>query len=293
MPGSKSTSCLIASLAVAAVVFFAADSFAQMADHPQSQDLMGAAEMGYAPFMFPQADGTVEGFNFDLSTEIAKRLGRPSFKVVDVPWANIFAGMYAKRYEYIAAPVTITDKRVKEMLFSEPYLDVRDAFVTREDSRFHTMDDLKGKKVAVVTGSVQDDWLTANADKYGIVPMRFDSTPDALQALTTGRADSHMTDALAGLWLIKTTKGLAQDVVLPPHGQLALAFRPDDTEFRNIMEHQLECMKLDGTLAAIYKKWFGADPIAQSSTVVAYEGFGPQGWPGYDPKPHAMNCPMP
>lgn len=263
---------------------------AQMADHPDTAELLGAAEVGYAPFMFPAPDGTLQGFSFDMNTELAKRLGRPAFKVADVPWANIFAGLYAKRYEYIAAPTTITEKRADEMLFAEPYLDVQDAFVTPKDKPLKSMDELKGKKVAVVTGSVQDDWMTANAEKYGIEAMRFDSTPDAIQAVVVGRADSHMTALLASLWLIKDMPNFAVDLVMPVGGQLGLPFRPEDTEFRDKVELQLECMKADGTLADIYKKWFGIAPAAESSTVNAVEGFGAKGWKGYSAVPHESVC---
>ena len=130
---------------------FSGSSFAQMSDHPQSEELAGAGEVGFAPFVMHKPDGTVEGFSIDLSTELAKRLGRPAFKFVEVPWANIFAGLYAKRYEYIAAPTTITQKRAEEMLFSEPYLDVGLGFITRKDRRITSLDDMKGKKIGVVS----------------------------------------------------------------------------------------------------------------------------------------------
>jgi polar amino acid transport system substrate-binding protein len=41
---------------------------------------------------------------------------------------------------------------------------------------------------------------------------------------------------------------------------------------RDAVNAVLNDMKRDGTLAAIYKKWFGQDPPAGSSVVTVYEG---------------------
>ena len=195
-------------------------------EHDPSQPLTGAAEVGFAPFLMMQADGTLAGFNFDMNTAIAERLGRPSFELVEVPWASIFAGLYASRYEYIAAPVTITAARAEEMLFSEPYIDTGLAFITLDDARLGSVDELEGKRVSVVSGSVQDEWITENSESYGIVPLRFDGTSDALQALQVGRTDAHMSTDTSGRWLIQEQGGYAVDVTLPAYGAFGLAYAP-------------------------------------------------------------------
>jgi polar amino acid transport system substrate-binding protein len=49
-------------------------------------------------------------------------------------------------------------------------------------------------------------------------------------------------------------------------------------------------MKLDGSLQAIYEKWFGAQPDPLSSTMAVYVGYGAPGFTGYDPTPHVPQC---
>ena len=51
----------------------------------------------------------------------------------------------------------------------------------------------------------------------------------------------------------------------------AWAFRKGDP-LRDKVNTIQNDMKKDGTLAAIYKTWFGQDPPADSSTVKVYEG---------------------
>ncbi len=56
----------------------------QTPDHPIGDKLRVAAEIGFAPFNFRDAEGSVQGFEVDMNAEIAKRLGRPGIEVVDV-----------------------------------------------------------------------------------------------------------------------------------------------------------------------------------------------------------------
>ncbi len=192
--------------------------------------------------------------------------------MVDIVFANIYAAMQAKRVEYIIGPMTITPQRASEMLFGEPYFDVSLAFLTRADTPLKKIDEFRGKAVAVTSGSVQDDWMKTNAEKYGIEVSRFDKTADAVQAVAIKRVSAYMTTSSSALWTIKNQPIFAADVIVKTNGVFALPFRKDDVEFRNLVDVKLKCMKRDGTLAAIYKKWFGADPAPDLSTMTIYPG---------------------
>ena len=49
-------------------------------------------------------------------------------------------------------------------------------------------------------------------------------------------------------------------------GRFAFALRKESPQFRAQVDRQIECMKQDGTLKALYVKWFGEEPPADSST---------------------------
>ena len=69
-----------------------------------------------------------------------------------------------------------------------------------------------------------------------------------------------------------------------------MAFRKSDVEYRNRVEETLECMKLDGTLAAIHEKWLGAPPEPGSAAATVFEGYGIADLEGFDPTPHTASC---
>jgi hypothetical protein len=77
------------------------------------------------------------------------------------------------------------------MLFVQGYLDTNYQFLIRQDGAdIATLDDLKGRTIAVNNGSAYDTWLTQNADKYGFKIERYGKTGDAYQAVLARRAEA-------------------------------------------------------------------------------------------------------
>jgi L-cystine transport system substrate-binding protein len=68
--------------------------------------LLIGTEGTFAPFTFHDESGKLTGFDVEIATEVAKRLGvNPEFK--ETQWDAIFAGLDAKRFDMIANLVGI------------------------------------------------------------------------------------------------------------------------------------------------------------------------------------------
>ena len=52
----------------------------------------------------------------------------------------------------------------------------------------------------------------------------------------------------------------------------------------------LECLKTDGTMAALSEKWFGLTPAAGETIVTPTPGYGTPGVSGYDDTAHEVTC---
>jgi polar amino acid transport system substrate-binding protein len=254
------------------------------------QTMKVAADVGYVPHVMASPSGDVEGYNVDLANEVARRMGM-KFEIVDQEWSGIFAGLNAKRYATIIAPTTITADRAKSMLFGEGYMDVNYIFIVKKGNEVNTLDDLKGKKIAVNRGNLFDKWLSARQEQYGWEIMRFGKNTEAIQAVVTGRAFANMAGDTVGGWTASKNPMLATtDLVIESGNKAGFAFRKDDVALRNKFEDVLECMKMDGTVAKIHEKWIGRAPLPTSSANVAYRGYGMPGFEGYDPSPHKVSC---
>jgi len=253
--------------------------------------LLVAADVGFAPHAMARADGTVEGFNVDLAAEIARRLGRPGYQVLDQEWSGMFPGLAAHRFEFIIAPVTVTYERSEEVLFVEGYLDTDYTFLVRADAPDITsLEDIRGQSIAVNNGSAYDIWATENRDAYDIDIQRYGKNADAVQAVVAGRAFANLSGHTVAAWAARQSPAVRTTYTIASGSKFSAAFRHDDVAYRNQVEEILECMKLDGTMAQLHEKWFDAPPAEGSAALTVLDGYGEPGTVGYDPTPHTPAC---
>lgn len=244
----------------------------------------------FAPHAMPKLGGGVEGFNVDMGNEIARRLGRP-VTIVAQEFSGLVPGMNAKRFDFLVAPMTVTAERSKTMLFTEGYLNTDYQFVIKKDAPEITkLEDLKGKTVAVNRGSVYDTWARDNMAKYGFQVENFNTTPDAVQAVLSGRAFTNVAGNTAAAWAVQKTPGLKLSYTIKTGLVWAIPFRKDDVATRNQVEEVVECMKLDGFFAKLSEKWLGVKPEPGSPPVTVYPGYGTPGFEGYVAEKPAPKC---
>ena len=279
---------VVAALCLAAGL--AGPAFAQSGAQ-SGQPLRTAVDGTFAPHAFPKLGGGVEGFNIDLFTEVAKRMGRP-ITIDSASFSGLVPAMNAGRYDFLAAPVTVTEERAKAMLFTEGYLYTAFQFgIKRGSAPITSLDDLKGKVIAVNKGSAYDAWGNANAAKYGFTVQTFDTNPDAVQAVMAGRAYAVLGGNTVIRYASTRAPGFVPDFLIKEtRAHWAAPFRLDNVALRNQVEDALECMKKDGTVAKLSVKWFGVEPAADDAENTPFPGYGVPGMPGYDPTPHELKC---
>jgi polar amino acid transport system substrate-binding protein len=258
-------------------------------DHPADQPMVVGSDFGLAPWMVRGADGP-EGFGADLAQALAKRLHRPSAQIEDVNFSNLFAALFAKRIEFTVNPLNITAERADRMLFTEPFFATGNGFLIRAADTMSGFEDLRGKALAVNRGTISDTWATANAEKYGFEVQRYETFPDSVQAVLTRRAFTALNEIPTTVYAASRNKAVKVGFKDVNGRNFGLAFRLDDRAYRDRVEMALECMKHDGTLHALYVKWYGEDPTPGSALDTIYPGYGPPGLPNYDPAPHELSC---
>jgi polar amino acid transport system substrate-binding protein len=257
----------------------------------QEGPLVGGADVGNAPYIMQKPDGTYEGFDVDRLAEIARRLGRPGYKLVDQQWSGIFAGLNAKRFDLIMASTVITKERAEAVLFTEGDHGNDYRFLVAADApEVKTLDDLRGKVIAVNQGNVYDKWLSDREGQYGWKVERYAKNEDAVQAVLGGRAFANLASAGATVWTASKNPRLKAALVIDSGQTKGMAFRKDDAALRNAVEKVLECMKRDGTIAKLHVKWLGFEPPKDSPVYRIAPGWGEPGMPGYDPTPHEIKC---
>lgn len=104
--------------AFAAAPALAADDLAQV---KASGVFRVGTEGTYAPFTYHDEAGKLTGFDVDIASAIAERLGvKPQF--VEGKWDGLIAGLDVNRYDAVINEISITDARKATYDFSTPYI---------------------------------------------------------------------------------------------------------------------------------------------------------------------------
>lgn len=272
----------IASLALAAIL--------SLGGPASAQQLTVGLDGTFAPHAMPRMGGGVEGFNVDMATEVAKRLGRP-VNIVAQEWAGLIPGLQAKRFDFLVAPTTVTAERSKSLLFTEGYLNTDYQFIVKKGGPdLVKLEDLKGRTISVNRGSIYDTWARDNAAKYGFTVENYNTQTDAIQAVLAGRAFANLAGNTVQAWAVQKTPGLKLSYTIKTGLVWAIPFRRDDVAMRNQVEEAVECMKLDGVFARLHEKWFGVKAEPGSPAVTVYPGYGTPGFEGYIADKPAPKC---
>jgi polar amino acid transport system substrate-binding protein len=273
-------------LAVAALLW-AAPAIAQDKLPPLRTGVDGT----FAPHAMPKLGGGIEGFQIDLFTEAARRMHREI--VFDaVSFSTLIPGMQSGRYDFIAAPTTVTRERAENMLFTAGYLWTAYQFGIRKGTPPITgWADLKGKSVAVNKGTPYETLSKQMGEKYGFTVQVYDTQPDATQAVLSGRAYATLGGNTTIVYAASKNPQFVADLLLKDtRAHWAAPVPKNNPKLRAELQDALDCMKKDGTIAKLAEKWFGRRPEADDLAVVVTPGYGVPDMPGYDPTPHELHC---
>ena len=205
-------------------------------------------EAQFPPFEIVDSRGNVIGFDVDLMNAIAEDQG---FKVkyLDQDFAGLIPALQTGNVDIIASGMTITDEREEQVDFSEPYINAGLALaVLTGNEDIKSVDDLKGKTVAVQTGST--GFLKAEElKKAGIVAeiKDFPHVNEAIEELKIGGADAMINDLPVTEAFIAAQPDVIKIVGEPLNSEAyGFAVRTGNTELLTKINAGLENVKSSG-----------------------------------------------
>lgn len=234
---------------VAGMVAFSSHAFAK--------DIVFATDTAFVPFSFKN-DGKYVGFDVELWDAIAKDMGI-TYKLQPMDFAGIVPGVQAGQIDVAMAGVTITEPRKKIIDFSQPYYNSGLLLLVREDSDLTSADQLKGKIIALKTGTGS---VAYTAEHFKDVETRqFPNIDNAFMELQTGRVDAVIHDAPNILYYANTGgKGKVKTIGPVMEAQQYGAIFKKGSDLVEKYNASLNHLKQNGTYAELYKKWFGVEP---------------------------------
>ena len=233
----------------------------------QSTVQMGT-EADYIPFEYRYAsdrvgssgESEIIGFDIAVAQYITDRLGL-TLEIQEQEFTQLFSALRRGELDFAVAAITPTDIRRRYLDFSEPYFEARHAMVSRRSSPVRTAKDLPGKRVAVQTGSMQEQVLREHvAAGLDVEVVAIDQLKEMIAAVREGKAEVALVEELVAEAYLENNPSLEMDVLgeVEPT-PVAIAF-PQGSPYVEPFNQVIRAMKANGDLEQLTKQWFVAQP---------------------------------
>lgn len=253
--------------------------------------LKSALDGNAPPYAMPKMDGSIEGLTVDMTKAIAKQLGR-DISIDAMSFSTLIPALQTGTYDMLSVPFAATQERSEAFLLTEGIWSTSLVFLKKSNApQITDYSQLKGKSIATNKGNSYDKWARANADKYGWKVESYGSLNDAAQAVQVGRADAALVGTATGLTIQKRNPMLqVSDLTVETGNYYSYPVPKNNPELRKELDTAIECLKVNGTAAKLYKKWLGVEPEKGSLEVTPQPGYGPVGFANYDSTSHEFKC---
>jgi len=240
---------------------------------PASIKAAGVIQIGtdatYKPNEYMNGNDVV-GFDVDLFDAVAADLGLKT-KWNPAAFDSILTGVAAKKYDVGVSSFTINAKRMETVTFVS-YANVGTQWVALAGNpKAIDPKNVCGKTIAVQTGTVQDDEMSAAQAACGtnaINLLKYTGQDEVNNALSIGKADAMLADYPIAMNAVQTSSGkmaaLGDQYGAAPYGY---AMTKDNQALAEAISGALGDLKKSGTYDAILGK-YGIKAAAVSSFAI-------------------------
>ncbi len=216
--------------------------------------IWGSDAEGGAPYVFPDPQNPLHmiGFEVDLANAIARELGVKA-KQAQNAWDSLVPALERGDFDIAMNGIEITPQRQQRVLFSKPYyVYVEQLVVRNEETAIHGIDDLKGKRVGTLSGTVAQDILMG---LVGVDVRIYPGQVEPYEDLAIGRVDAVFLDLPIAAYYAKPNPKLKYIGAPEGEGFYGIAIRRGDEELAAEIDEVLARLYRTGELRRIYERW--------------------------------------
>lgn len=217
--------------------------------------------------------GEYEGFDIEVATAIAERLG-VEIEWETPSWTAITSGNWNGRWDMSVGSMTVTAERAEVLDFTPAYYYTPASIAVPEGSDITSVDQLSGKTIGVCSGCTYDFYLQNTLDIPGYtfespivdpVIKGFDTDSTVIQALQAGQVDAAMsaTPTLQGAIDKGRPIQLLGDPLFSEPLSVALDKESDldQASFLAAVSGIVDEMHADGTLTSLSMEWYEGEDL--------------------------------
>lgn len=219
-----------------------------------------ASDTVFKPFEYTDASGNFVGIDVDIVAAVAADQGF-DYEIKSLGWDAAIAACQAGQADGMIAGASITEERkANGWLFSDGYYTATQSMTVAADSDITGFDGLKGKDVAVKTGTQGATYAESLKDEYGFNLVYFEDSPTMYQAVLGGQCVACFEDTPIMQATIKDN-GLAlkclEDTANAGGDYGFAIFNADNQELLDMFNKGLANIKANGTYDQILAKYLG------------------------------------
>ena len=230
---------------------------AVLAAQPRELRWAGDPEGG-APFVEadPSRPDRVVGFDVEIADLLARGLGRtPRF--VTIAFTSIDQSVARDDAEIGLSGIEDTPARRATLAPTIPYYEFREVLSVRDAdaARFRTLEDLRGRKVGTLGGTIAYEILLRAERDHGLQAISYDDDVHPYSDLVLGRVDAVVLDNV----LAERRQHFIQGFRIQPGtvavGHYVGVLAPRNADLRDACNEILRGAMRDGSLERILRKW--------------------------------------
>ena len=232
-----------------------------------------------APYTFYLPGKALAGFEYEIVSAVAHRLGRRA-EFVQNDWSGLIPGLHRGLYDCVICGIEITPDKEEEVSFSIPYYFTFEQFVGRRGlPPLASLEQLGGRTVGTLD---QTAALRMLEETPGVQVKTYDQEVSAYQDIVNGRLFGVLLDYPIAKYYGEPNPLL--ELNGPPFGQIAygIAVEKGNGALQQQIDGALRDLITSGELRDILSRWglwtsnvaqaFG-QPVEPSASDTEYQGF--------------------
>lgn len=227
--------------------------------HGGQEKLVMICEATFPPYEY-HVRGGIDGIDPAVIGIVAGCLGR-ELEVQDMAFDAVIPAVSTGKADVAASGITVTAERQRQVLFSEVYVEAAQVVVVRAESNLWAPEGLRGRRVAVQSGSTGDLFVTRT---YG-EPERFQNVAFAITAVASGKADAAVVDREPAQVFVSGRPGLRILAEPAVREAYAFAFARGNGRLCAQVNAVLGAMRRLGVLEQLVARYFAAGRQASES----------------------------
>jgi polar amino acid transport system substrate-binding protein len=218
--------------------------------------------LGGEPIGFRDAQNNPVGYDVDVATQLAEKLGVP-VEFVDVSGDARISMLVSGQIDIAVANTSATLERAKSVDFSIPYNRAGLRIIVQKDAGITSLEGLAGKKIVVGRGSTGETFIKNAAPEAELV-YTDNFSPEGVLLLQQKRVDAAIEDSSLLDYLATKNENLVTLPGLHSNDPIGIAVAKGDEGFVRWIDMFVSDYIQSGAYETNYKKWWGetANPPA-------------------------------